>query len=152
MLIAALAPGLGISSTVAQQPALDQRVEALEREVAELQEASARAHVAAVTYQLDSVGFHDLSVQLAAGQMVAGALGPVRRARIAAQAISWPHELEEMNEKLVAQLLVLEEALRTEDPAKAAGPAEAVHELEHDLSNAVYAWLVGAAPTDGHGD
>jgi hypothetical protein len=54
--------------------------------------------------------------------------------------------------KLVAQILVLERALRTEDPARAAGPAEEVHELEHDLSSAVYFWPEGAAPADSHHD
>jgi hypothetical protein len=50
-----------------------------------------RSQVGAVIYQLDSVGFHELPVKLAAGQMVAGALGPVRRAGIAAQSTSWLH-------------------------------------------------------------
>jgi hypothetical protein len=142
--------GLGVRPTAAQQPALEQRVEALERELGELHPAVQRAQVVAAMYQLDSVGFHDLAEELAAGQLPPGALGPVRRARIAAQAVAWPHALQELHGELVAQLLVLEEALRTEDPAQAASPAELVHETEHDLSNAVYAWLSGAAPPSGH--
>jgi hypothetical protein len=100
----------------------------LEQELGEFHTTTERSQVGAVIYQLDSVGFHDLPVNLAAGQLV------------------------EMNGKLVAQILVLEKALRTEHPARAAGPAEEVHELEHDLSSAVYPWPEGAAPADSHHD
>jgi hypothetical protein len=63
----------------------------LGHELGELHTPMERSQVGAVIYQLDSVGFHELPVKLAAGQMVAGALGPVRRAGIAAQSTSWLH-------------------------------------------------------------
>ena len=48
-------------------------------------------------------------------------------------------------------LKALEEALRTEDPAKIADPAKVAHDKGHDLSAAVYTWLdTGAAPAGGH--
>ena len=110
-----------------------------------------KAQVAATTFQLDNAKLHDIEEQSKAGTIVPGALGYVRRARIAAQATEWPEGLKPMATTLVADMKTLEEAIRTEDAAKVVEPAGKVHEGGHDLSAAVYTWLdTGKAPEAGH--
>jgi len=110
-----------------------------------------KAQVASTTYHLDKAGLHDMDVQAAAGKIVPGALGNVRRARIAVQATDWPEALKPMAMEQVAIMKSLEEAIRSEDPSKVAEPATAAHDKGHDLSAAVYTWLdTGMAPAGGH--
>jgi hypothetical protein len=115
-------------------------------------QAAQKAQVIATTFQLDKSNFHDIDVQAAEGKMYPGALGYVRRARIAAQATDWPDGLKPAATGLIADMKTLEEAIRTEDPAKVAEPAKKVHDVGHDLSAAVYSWLeTGTVPSGGHG-
>jgi hypothetical protein len=112
-----------------------------------------KAQVAATTFQLDTSGLHDIDV--AANEqntIVPGALGAVRRARIATQSTDWPHALKPTADSLVTEMKALEEAIRSEDPTKVGAPAKKVHDVGHDLSAAVYTWLeTGKAPEGGHG-
>jgi len=109
-----------------------------------------KAQVAHATYQLDSAGLHAIDEGSKAGTIPAGALGTVRRARIAVQATEWPDALKPMAAEQVANMKLLEEALRTEDPSKAVELAAKVHDGGHDLSAAVYTWLdTGMAPEGG---
>jgi hypothetical protein len=111
-----------------------------------------KAQVAATTYQLDEAGLHDVEEASKAGSIPAGALGPVRRARIAVQVAEWPEPLKAMAMEQVDHMKMLEEAIRSEDPAKVVDPATASHNHGHDLSAAVYTWLeTGKAPEGGHG-
>jgi hypothetical protein len=114
--------------------------------------AAQKAQVIATTYQLDTSKLHDIEEQSKAGTILPGALGYVRRARVAAQATEWPEGLKPMATDLVADMKTLEEAIRTEDATKVVDPATKVHEGGHDLSAAVYSWLeTGKAPEGGHG-
>ena len=140
--------GLGASPTVAQQLPIEERVAALEKEAHELEGLATTAQLIAAIYHLDSAGFHNLDDKLAAGEMVRGALGSVRRSRIVTQATRWPHDLEASTSELVEHMLHLEAALRDEDVPKSAPHARAVHELEHALSDKVYALLSGAKPAE----
>ncbi|MGE3268513.1 MAG: hypothetical protein AB7P40_07185 [Chloroflexota bacterium] len=112
-----------------------------------------KAQVAATTYQLDSAGLHGIDEGAKAGTIPAGALGAVRRARIAVQATEWPEALKPMAMEQVEAMKALEEAIRTEDAAQVVEPAAKVHDGGHDLSAAVYTWLdTGAMPAEGgHG-
>jgi hypothetical protein len=111
-----------------------------------------KAQVMAVTYQLDKTGLHDIDVSAHEGKIVSGALGNVRRGRIAAEATTWPEALKPLAMETIESMKALEEAIRTEDAARVAVPAKAAHDKEHDLSAAVYTWLsTGAAPAAGHG-
>ena len=114
--------------------------------------AAQKAQLVAVTYQLDTTGLHDLDESLAAGTMPAGALGKIRRARIATMATDWPDEMRELAGKLGNHMTELEEALRAEDVGRAAPRAKEVHEVAHDLSAAVYAMLSAghASPAQSH--
>jgi hypothetical protein len=112
--------------------------------------AAQKAQVIATTYQLDTAKLHDVEEQSRAGTILPGALGYVRRARIAAQATDWPDGLRPMATDLVVDMKVLEEAIRTEDASKVVEPATKVHDGGHDLSAAVYTWLdTGKAPEAG---
>lgn len=111
-----------------------------------------KAQVAHTTYQLDTAGLHALDVDAHAGTITSGALGSVRRARIATQATEWPASLKESADALVTTMKSLEEAIRTEDPARVAPLAKKAHDDGHDLSAGVYTWLeTGKAPEGGHG-
>jgi hypothetical protein len=136
--------GFGASPTAAQQAPMEQQL-------AEVRAAAQRAQMIATTYQLDSSGLHDLDVALnEQGQLVSGALGKVRKARIATQTTAWPHEMEETAGKLVVQMLLLEQGLRDENVEAAKGPAKEVHDIAHDLSAMTYDQLGGQQPA-GHG-
>src|SRR5688572_4435744 len=114
--------------------------------------AAQKAQVIAATFQLDKSSFHDIDVQAAEGKIMSGALGNVRRARIATQATEWPDALKPMANDLINQMKTLEEAIRSEDASKVSEPAKKVHDVGHDLSAAVYTWLeTGQAPEGGHG-
>jgi len=111
-----------------------------------------KAQVAHTTYQLDTAGLHALDVESNAGKIPSGALGNVRRARIAVQATEWPEALKASATGVVTTMKSLEEAIRTEDPAQVAPLAKKAHDDGHDLSAAVYTWLdTGAVPSGGHG-
>lgn len=111
-----------------------------------------KAQVAATTFQLDKSGLHEIDVEAHEGRIVSGALGNVRRARIAVQATMWPEALQPMADGLVNDMMALETAIRTEDAAQVAEPAKKVHDVGHDLSAAVYSWLeTGQVPEGGHG-
>ena len=111
-----------------------------------------KAQVASTTYHLDKAGLHDMDVAATEGKILSGSLGAVRRARIAVQATDWPEALKPMAMEQIEIMKGLEEAIRSEDAAKVAGPAKAAHDKGHDLSAAVYTWLdTGVAPAGGHG-
>ena len=114
--------------------------------------AAQKAQVIAATFQLDNSELHDIEEGARAGTILPGALGYVRRARIATQATEWPEGLKPTAIALVADMKVLEEAIRTEDASRVVEPATKVHDAGHDLSAAVYTWLeTGQAPEAGHG-
>ena len=81
-----------------------------------------KAQVSATTYQLDMVGLHKIWDDSKAGTITSGALGNVRRSRIAVQATEWPHDLKQMAMEQVEAMKMLEEAIRTEDAAKVVEP------------------------------
>ena len=111
-----------------------------------------KGQVSATTYQLDMVGLHKIWDDSQVGTITAGALGNVRRSRIAIQATEWPHALEPMAKEQVEAMKALEEAIRTEDAAKVVAPSEKAHNHGHDLSATVYTWLdTGKAPEAGQG-
>jgi hypothetical protein len=110
-----------------------------------------KAQVALATYELDSAGLHAIDEGAKAGAIPPGALGSVRRTRIAVQSTEWPDALKDLGMDQVTSMKSLEEALRTEDPAQVVEPAAKVHDGGHDLSAAVYGWLdTGAVPAGGH--
>ena len=114
--------------------------------------AAQKAQIIATTFQLDKSGFHDLDVATNAGQQApSGALGNVRRARVALKATDWPESMKATVTELDGHMQRLDDALRNEDWAAAAEPAEKVHDVAHDLSAMAYQWLSGAQVQQGGG-
>ena len=132
--------------TTAQPFPIDQQIALLVSEHQATKLALQRTQMMAATYQLDTSGLHDLDERLSEGQFVPGALGRVRRARIATEAVNWPDAMQEAVSLTVAAMRGLEDALRDEDVDRAKGPAHDVHELAHDVSNMTYAALGQSAP------
>ncbi len=140
----------GVAMTVATFGYTAQPVGADQAEAAYL--LAQKAQVGHTTYQLDTAGLHGIEDAATAGTIPSGALGSVRRARIAVQATDWPEPLKAMATEQVTIMKALEEAIRSEDAAKVVEPATKAHDVGHDLSAAVYTWLdTGMAPTGGHG-
>jgi hypothetical protein len=139
--------GPSVQETTAQAVPVDQQVAQLRQENQALMSVAQRAQVMTVIYQLDNAGFHGLDEKVTAGEIPAGALGLVRRARIAAQATMWPESLHGTATQLIEELTHLESAVRDEDVARAKGPAHEVHELGHGISDQAYSWLSGAPST-----
>ena len=133
--------GSAVSPTSAQQATVDQQL-------TELRASLQQTQLMAVTYQLDASGFHDLDVKLNQGEMVYGALGKVQHARVAVQATDWPSEMRPTVDQLVAQMQLLESALRDENVEAGKDPAKQVHDLAHDLSHAAYAALEQHQPAE----
>ena len=97
--------------------------------------------VIAAVAMLDSSGFHQMDEAIDAGTVPPGSLGRVRRARLVTAAVSWPAPLQDSARRLQGHLGDLLVALQAEDLQAAKAPMHEAHELEHDLSNAAYAWL-----------
>jgi hypothetical protein len=121
---------------------------------ADLQLSIQKTQAMTTAYQLDTSGLHDLDVRMNNGEFVSGALGKVRKARIAVQSTMWPHEMQDTANALVAEMTSLETALRNEDVAGGAPYAKQVHDVAHVLSDGVYTWLstgqAPSAPAHGH--
>ncbi len=118
----------------------------------DMQLAIQKSQAMTVAYQLDGSGLHDLDVKLNNGELVPGALGKVRKARIAVQSTMWPAEMQEQANTLVGEMMALEAALRNEDVSAGAPHAKEVHDVAHILADAVYTWLsTGQAPTAPQG-
>src|SRR4030095_9088778 len=117
------------------------QVSELRQMAAGAEAAAQKAQVVAVVYQLDMAGFHGLEENVTAGQIPAGALGSVRRARIAVEATAWPAPLRDTAASLAKEMIDLEAALRDENVDSAKAPAHEVHEVGHTLSDQAYAWL-----------
>jgi hypothetical protein len=137
------------------------RIETLEVQVAELEEAQAdnaqvyRVFVA--TYLLDDAGLHDLDVRLnEEGEILPYDRGRVVRVARLLAIVDWPEELAEDAETLIDLMHELAAALGDDDLEAAAPLATEVHDLQHDLSHDVGRWLAqtlnaGEDEHDSHG-
>jgi heme/copper-type cytochrome/quinol oxidase subunit 2 len=114
---------------------------------------------------IDSSGFHGMSeeIEAAAGMKDISPrnLGTVESALAAAGLVNWPAGLLDFADDFIASASSLALALESGDLESAKEAAGDVHHSQHDLSNAVYAWLfeeVGGNPVamhvedGGHGD
>jgi hypothetical protein len=89
--------------------------------------------------------FHELAEQLEQTSTIQPEyLSTVRNALTVINATPWPNDLSSEQQKFVADLQALEAALIANRPADALKAADAVHESEHDLTQATFAWLEGS--------
>jgi len=87
-------------------------------------------------------GFHEIAEQLEQTSTIQPAyLDTVRNTLAVLNATPWPADLSAEQQKFVADLKALEAALVANKPADALKMADAVHESEHDLTQATFAWL-----------
>jgi uncharacterized protein YcnI len=137
-----------------EHPASAGRLTAAPLSPAEVTQVATVGQVTATIALLDNSAFHDLEESIEAGSIPAGSLGKVRRARLVTAAVRWPEPLRENAHKLLKELGHLYEAIEAGNVAAAVEPAKEVHELEHDLSQATYAWLADltglATPGEEH--
>jgi hypothetical protein len=91
---------------------------------------------------VDGAGFHGMATDLKkATEVNPRYLGTVRNVIAVAKAAVWPQELTNEYAAFAKDLEGLEAALAKNDLQAAIEAAEAVHETQHDLSKACYAWL-----------
>lgn len=154
-----LAACAGAPATPSATVDLEARVSALEEQLAELSAASDE-HGAAVSepefqiavaqYVMDAAGFHAMDESLNATQTVDPAyLGTVNRVRKVVVAVPWPEDLHEQSGSFVTLLEEFAAALEADNGPEAAALATELHEVQHDFSHAIDAWL---GEGDGHGD
>jgi len=146
--LAATAFAAGVAITLVGVGYHTPTVAADEAEIAHA--AAIKAQVMHTMYQLDNSGFHGIDEATAAGTVPPGSYGAVNRARVMAQATEWPDTLKPAASDMVAQMKLLEDALKNENAAAAKDPAHQVHDMGHELSEKAYAWLGGGAPADQH--
>lgn len=140
----AVAPAPPVVSTA------DQQIAEVRRALQDVGDAALKALLLAVSDQVREAGLHDLDESIAGGKIPTGALGKVRRARVAVDAVVWPTTLQETAKKLSGELARLEPALRDESVERAATPAKNAHEAGDDLSDQVYGWLSAGRSGGAH--
>lgn len=98
--------------------------------------------VTTATYLLDTAGFHAIDERInEEGRIEPGDAGTVRRVRRVVAVTDWPPGLEAKADQLVGVLDQYAEALSNDDVEAAKSLASEAHEVQHDLSHAVEAWL-----------
>lgn len=154
--LAPLIPALLISALLAFTSARAQdatpHVEALQEEIARLQEqveSLSRAVTApsllTANLYLDAAGFHAMDEAIRAGELDPRYLETVRTTIAAANAVTWPDELHDEVDAFTTTAEVLEAALQEQNSEAAAEAAALAHERQHELARAIFAHL---APHD----
>lgn len=112
-------------------------------------EASAFA-VAVAQYVMDTAGFHAMDVALNEGDSIDPSFASaVTRVHRVLSSTTWPEELESSAASFLKHLETFSEALADDDLETAAPLATEAHELQHDLSHGIDAWL-GSGDDHGH--
>lgn len=134
----------------------EQQVQASKEEVAQIQaELSAlRSQVIttgllAAVSQFESAEFHAMDEALNEGELNPRYLDTVRNTILVAKAVEWPEELQGEATDFIEAAAKLETALADENVESAAEEASEVHDNQHVLSHAVFAYLAGEG--DHHG-
>jgi hypothetical protein len=96
---------------------------------------------------VDGVGFHDLAHDVATASEPNPRWGrSAERALIALGAVAWPAPLDDDAASLAVDIQAFLDALGADDLAAAGAVAEALHDGQHDLSEAAYDWLAATHP------
>jgi len=112
-------------------------------------QAAVVAQVATAGSHMTAAGYHDMAVAIEGGQIPAGALGRIRRARIVIAATQWPEPLRGQARALVEESQHLEALLPGEDLAAIGPPMDELHETGDAFIGAVYNWLATAPSGQG---
>lgn len=110
-------------------------------DVAASEQEQAVAALAAIDV-VDGAGFHDMAKTLAESEEINPRFaGTVENVLTVAEATEWPGALTVERDALVGSLETLLSALQNEDLQAARSASEAIHDTQHDMSKATYAWL-----------
>jgi copper(I)-binding protein len=111
---------------------------------AAVDEQTRRFQAAVATYLLDTAGLHAMDERLNNDGLIdPGDAGTVQRVGGVLTATSWPTELADAAADLTTVLDQYATALSNDDAEAAAPLAAQAHEVQHDFSHAVDAWLRG---------
>ncbi len=139
-----------VEALTARVEALEEQLEAIEKAAGQESEPEKAAEselafqVVIATYLMDTAGFHDMDVRInEEGEIDPGDAGTVRRIRRILAVTNWPEELESTADKLIGILDDYAAALSDNDVEAAQPLAADAHEVQHELSHAVEAWLTG---------
>ena len=101
--------------------------------------------VSVAQYFLDSAGFHDMAEVLSDTQKIDSTyLSTVSRVNKILLQTTWPPELNDQAQALIASLGDFAKALGDDNVADAVVVSEVVHDAQHELSHAIDAWLGNA--------
>lgn len=137
-----------------QAQGLEQQVEALEQEVAQLRAQlevftanTTASSLLAVTHYPDAAGFHTMDETLSTGELNPRYFNTVQSTILATKAVAWPSELQEEVGGFIEAATELEAALGSENVEAAAAAAAETHEQQHTLFQAVFAYLASGEGT-----
>jgi hypothetical protein len=122
----------------------EQQVQQLQEQLEQLEVSVEKGRLLGALTALNETGFHALDDQMTvATEIPGGVSGRVKKARQAAESITWPHDLEGHGNKIVAKLKDFEGALSANNLAACKQLAAEVHDIWHDMEGPAYAFLVG---------
>jgi hypothetical protein len=138
--------GAALLCGTAQSQSTEERIAALEQEVADLRAQLASVGMLTVNTYLVDAAFHAMDEALHQGDLDPRFLNTVREAATVVAALRWPEGLDAVAEEFLASAAELASALQAEDVEAAAAAAAVVHDKQHELSHNIVA-IVG----DGNG-
>jgi hypothetical protein len=138
--------GAALLCGTAQSQSTEERVAALEQEVADLRSLLASVGMLTVNTYLAEAGFHAMDEALHQGDLDPRYLNTVRETATVVAALRWPEGLDGIAEEFLAAAGELASALEAEDVDAAAAAAAVVHDKQHELSHNIVAFV-----GDGHG-
>jgi hypothetical protein len=133
--------GAALLCGTAQSQSTEERVAALEQEVAELQAQLASVGMLTVNTYLTGAGFHAMDEALHQGDLDPRFLNTVREAAAVVSALHWPEGLDAIADEFLAAAAELASALEAGDIDAAAGAAAVVHDKQHQLSHNIVGFV-----------
>jgi hypothetical protein len=137
----ALLVGAALLCGTAQSQSTEERIAALEQEVADLRSQLASVGMLTVNTYLIDAGFHAMDKALHQGDLDPRFLNTVREAATVVSALDWPEGLDAIAAEFLAAAGELASALEAEDVDSAAAAAAAVHDRQHELSHNIVAFI-----------
>jgi hypothetical protein len=94
---------------------------------------------------IETAGFHDMATSHAAvsthAEIPPDDARIIKQVLAAARAVAWPAATADAAQAFIGALAEHDAAMVAADLARCQAAAEEVHQVQHDLSEAVYAWL-----------
>ena len=130
------------------QASIDQLNETLE----ETHQAQERSQLIGALNTLDAVAFHAIDDEMqTATEIPAGVSGNLTTARQIAGSITWPEELSEKSDTLLASMDEFLATIEADDLQVSKGLATETHDAWHDLEHDAYSYVAGEEHDEGDG-